>query len=397
MARFPTCRSILFMPLLALVAALAAHGAGEPGFTALKPGPWGHLEYQTMYLSVPDALIDEFPIPAPQPRWCFSNGSAAEVEAILIGAGLDHAVRDRLLADPRSHRDAEGIVSLFPSPAEVGSLPPATRSAIYRELAKYTQNPFLHDPICIPDGDIDAWLRGTNLPDAVVSLVKKVAYKDDDSLLFGDFAAVLGLAGSDGEARRWIKAITRTRAVVAYLTVDETSDLPALRRYWSANYHRKDSLPLLNATAELEHGGRIDLVHLLPPLPRRLAYAYTTPELDRIGQTPNCHWTSLNFFNYTRQNVLIDLKLAASQVLEDYEKVDGPPTFGDVLFFVDDQGNAYHSCVYLADELVFSKNGGNMVMPWIITRLADIKQLYLHGKPGAAINVFRRRWPAEED
>jgi len=173
--------------------------------------------------------------------------------------------------------------------------------------------------------------------------------------------------------------------------------MATLRRYWSADYHRKDSLPLLNAAAEMEHGGRIDLVHLLPPLPRRLAYAYTTPELDRIGQSPNCHWTSLNFFNYTRQNVFIDLKLAASQVLEDYDKVTGPNNFGDILFFLDQQGNAYHSCVFLADNLVFSKNGGNMVMPWIITRLDDIKQLYLHGRPGATIQTYRRRWPIEDE
>ncbi len=385
----------LAFALLALVPPLA-RAAATPGFKESQPGPWGRIEYQTIYLTAPEAILEDFPMPNPQPRWSFADSTPAVVRGLLAPTGLDDAVRDRLFADPRARRDEEGVFTLYPTIADIEALKPAVRDAIYRELAKHPKNNFHHDPVLVPDGNVDEWLRGTGLPDQMVALVHQLAWHDGDAMLFSDFQVLLGHAASDNEARRWIKILTRTRAVTADLKVDATDDLSVLRRYWSADYHRKDSLPMLNATAEMVGGGRLDLVHLLPPLPRRLAYAYTTPELERTGQTPNCHWTSLNFFNYTRQNIYLDLKFAASEVLEDYNRVTGPATFGDVLFFLDEKGNAFHSCVFLADDLVFSKNGGNTVMPWIITRLGDIKQLYLHGKAGASVVTFRRRWDEDD-
>ena len=394
---FMRLRRIVPFLLLPLLTVQMARGNNDPALKDIKAGPWGRIEYQTIYLTAPEAILDEFPMPNPQPRWCFADSTPAAVRELITTAGLDDVTRDRLFADPHARRDAEGVFTLFPTVTDVETLKPQVREAIYRELAKYTQNPFVHDAICVPDGDVDSWLQGSGLPDKIMAQIRQLVYHDGESLLFSDYRVLLSQAGSDNEARRWVKALTRTRAVIAYLKVDAADDLPALRRYWSASFHRKDSLPILNATAEMSGGGRLDLVNLLPPIPRRLVYAYITPELDRIGQLPNCHWTSLNFFNYTRQNIYVDLKLAASHVLEDYDRVTGPPAFGDVLFFLDEKGNAYHSCVFLADNLVFTKNGGNTVMPWIITLLSDVKQLYLHGRPGANIVTFRRRWPEEDN
>ncbi len=392
----PALPALLALALLTPFFARAAEASAAPAaLSQVKAGPWGRIEYQFIYLTTPEAVLDEFPTPNPQPRWCFPDSTATAVRGLLGNTGVDDALRDRLFADPRARCDAEGVFTLFPTVADIESLKPAVRTALYRELAKSALNAFHNEPTCVPDGDVDAWLRGTGLPDHIVTLIRELAWKDGDATLFSDYRALISHAGSDGEARRWIKLLTRTRSVVAYLKVDNTDDLAAVRRYWSANYHRKDSLPMLNATAETPGGGRLDLSHLLPPLPRRLAYAYTTPELDRTGQAPNCHWTSLNFFNYTPQNIYLDLKLAASHVLEDYERVASAPAFGDVLFFLDEKGNAFHSVVYLAEDLVFSKNGGNTVMPWIITRLGDLKQLYLHGKASSNIVTFRRRWPEE--
>jgi hypothetical protein len=233
------------------------------------------------------------------------------------------------------------------------------------------------------------------VPKNVVDIIGSLVYHNGSGCFFSDLRLVLKYAQSDAEARRWTKALTRVRGVVAELKVDSTDDLPALRRYWSADFHRNDSLPMLDAAAEIAGGAALDLTHLLPPLPRRLAYAYTSPDIERTGQTPNCHWTSLNFFNYTRQNILLDLKLATSAVLSDYNKVNEPYTFGDVLFFLNADGDAYHSCVYIADDLVFTKNGENEIMPWLLTRIDDVKQLYGR-EPGYKIVAFRRKWPEGE-
>jgi len=360
-----------------------------------KPGPWGRIEYQTLYLSAPLALMDEFPMPDIQPNWCFPGGTADSVRGFLTQAGLDAPTVQRLLGDPNAHRDAEGVFTVYPSVAELEALKPDVRATIYRELAKSPLNSFYYAPVCIPADSFEEWLGTGNFPTDVSDMIRKFVYRDGDAVLFSDFRAVLSHAPSDSEAHRWVRALTRVRCVLAYLKVDGTDDLTALKRYWSTNFHRKDSLPMLEAVADMPGGGKLDLTHLFPPLPRRLVYSYITPDIERTGQTPNCHWTSLNFFNYTRQNIFLDLKLASSQVLEDYERVPEANTFGDVLFFVDDQGSAYHSCVFIADNLVYTKNGENVMMPWILTRLEDVKQIYLR-KPGAKIVVYRHIWPEED-
>jgi len=77
--------------------------------------------------------------------------------------------------------------------------------------------------------------------------------------------------------------------------------------------------------------------------------------------------------------------------LEDYEEVTTPSEYGDILFVIDDQtGDAFHSCVYLAEDLVYTKNGRNQMSPWIISTLDDISRIYLSARKGH-IQGYRHR------
>ncbi len=379
---------------LALLLGLAAVTARAQNATVMhcQPGPWGRIDYHYVYLQPPDTILDEFPMPAPMSRWCFAGHNADWVKVFLASVGFDAATINRLVSDPRSAADEEGLITLFPTEADVLGLSADNRLTLYRELAKYTQNPYYHDPIFVPDGDVDAWLKDSGMPKPVLDVMHQLVYHDGSGYFFSDLRLMLKYAQSDSEARRWVKAITSVRAVVAQLHLDQSDDLATLRRYWSADFHRTDSLPILDGAAMVPGATTLDLIHLLPPIPRRLVYDYTSPDIERTGQTPNCHWTSLNFFNYTRQNILLDLKLATSHVLDNYEQVSPPYQFGDVLFFLTAQGDAFHSCVYIADNLVFTKNGENQIMPWLLTRIDDVKQLYGR-EPNYKIQAFRRKWP----
>jgi hypothetical protein len=365
------------------------HGETQP--QACKPGPWGRVEFQTIYLEAPDWVVEHFPVPSPQPRWSFPGATPASIRTILVRAGIDESNIERWLNDPRCRQD-EDALTIYPSVEEIEAMSSNARTVIYRELAKSGLNPYHKEPAVVPGSSVDEWLRGAKLEKSSVDLIRKLSYLDGDSLMFSDFAALVSHCDTDREARRLVKATTRTRTVLASLKVNAGDDLEALARYWTAGFRRKDILPMLESIAEQDGGGRIDLAHLLPPLPRKLIYTYPTPDLEISGRSPNCHWTSLNFFNYSPQDLYLDLKLAASRVLDNYAKPKGADLqFGDVLMFLDAAGNAHHSCVFVADDLVFTKNGENSAVPWILSRLDDVKQVYGR-QPGTKIEVFRRRW-----
>ena len=52
-----------------------------------------------------------------------------------------------------------------------------------------------------------------------------------------------------------------------------------------------------------------------------------------------------------------------------------------------DRDKITHSAVFLADDLVFTKNGQNYTMPWMIMRIADLRAMY----PNSNIVYIRRK------
>ena len=113
--------------------------------------------------------------------------------------------------------------------------------------------------------------------------------------------------------------------------------------------------------------------------------------MAKNGLLPDCHWTSLNFYNFDAHQYLLDSNLATSQVLSDFVPVEPPYEFGDILFFLDtDKGDAFHSCVHLADTLVFTKNGRNVLAPWVIMTLDNVKKIYLY-KGSGRVQAYRRK------
>ena len=114
----------------------------------------------------------------------------------------------------------------------------------------------------------------------------------------------------------------------------------------------------------------------LPPMARTYLYTFPTLESGAEGRLPDCQWTSLNFFHSTPHDYFLDARLTAARLNEAYETVEGPYRYGDVLEFIDGRGDAQHACVFLADNIVFTKNGEGMIKPWVLMWLADVKKLY---------------------
>ena len=122
---------------------------------------------------------------------------------------------------------------------------------------------------------------------------------------------------------------------------------------------------------------KIDVIHLLPASVRKILYTFPNPLLTENGYLPDCHWTSLNFFNAEPLERLSDPIQATQYTLENFRVVEAPYQCGDVLFFTDIKtGDAYHSCAYIADDIVFTKNGRSPLQPWVLMKIEQVKTLY---------------------
>jgi hypothetical protein len=113
----------------------------------------------------------------------------------------------------------------------------------------------------------------------------------------------------------------------------------------------------------------------LPPFARDRLYTYQLPPAP--GEPiMDCHWSTFNFCNVKPDNRFSSPAECGHYIDQNLYRIPQPGACGDVLLFLNDKGQIGHSAVYLADDLVFTKNGNNYTMPWIIMRIADLHAMY---------------------
>ena len=105
------------------------------------------------------------------------------------------------------------------------------------------------------------------------------------------------------------------------------------------------------------------------------------------GRLPDCHWTSLNFFEEEPKDLFLDSAKASEHLLSAYVAVDPPYKFGDVLCFLDG-GEGLHTCVQVADDIVLTKNGESILAPWTFMPLKDVDDVYRRS-PDTRVQGYR--------
>jgi hypothetical protein len=65
----------------------------------------------------------------------------------------------------------------------------------------------------------------------------------------------------------------------------------------------------------------------------------------------------------------------------DYYRVYGNYQLGDVAMFVKEGEQAFHSAVYIADDVLFTRCGNVSSQPWELMKLEDMKNFYPTVKP----------------
>ncbi len=115
--------------------------------------------------------------------------------------------------------------------------------------------------------------------------------------------------------------------------------------------------------------------------------------LAELGQPQlvNCFWTALNFFNEEPDERLVDPKVAVAQLKQNYFIVQDELQLGDIVAISDQHLNIFHVAVYLADNLVFTKNGYFSLAPWTIVPMDQLKGHFAEHAGDWHITYYRRK------
>ena len=354
---------------------LSANSSAKSAIETAPPGPWGQLEYTRVLIEPPEDFVPPF-YTTPQPlRWVFKNYTTAALDTLWQQAGLTPA-QSTALNDP-SRRTTNGSDLVLAPPAEtVLGLAPAARATIYAVLATFPENVPQRDPFRARVDAIEDWFEGDLLPAEIVALTRQLLYPRNGSLLFADHDLVLPKLATPAARVGYIKTRSRKSALLVQLQLAHGTDPSPIARYWGQGRRSKDVGPLLESLAQRPQGGAIDIVHLLPPFARRLLYTYPVPSDLPTDASRDCHWTSLNFYNDQPDDRFTQIDYVQEILLKDYYQLGGAPALGDVVMLVRPDGQGVHSCVYIAGDIVFTKNGAAFSVPWLLSRLENVVAFY---------------------
>ncbi|HUG90547.1 MAG TPA: hypothetical protein VML55_06920, partial [Planctomycetaceae bacterium] len=347
--------------------------------SSASPGPWGRLTISPLVISPPLELVsaDWGGWPPGPARWHFPGVSREEVEAFLLAAGM---ARDRVtavLATARPDADTGGLVAT-PDPELIRGLTPEIRSRLYSLLAKSTRNYDQSNAFRFFGSAPDPWLHGSLMSPESRRLVEPLIYQDGEFLSFSDVELVRSQVRDPAERQRIAKTLLRQSTMLVTLEVSDPSEIGGLAEYWGRGGRRTDIRPLLESLADAEPGRSIDIVHLLPTFARNHLYRYpkiSTADLNK-PLLANCLWSSLNFFRAVPDDRFLDVLTALDTLRRDYVVVESDFQLGDIVALLDEEGVVFHVAVYVADGLVFSKNGRSTVAPWILMPLERLKAYY---------------------
>ena len=104
----------------------------------------------------------------------------------------------------------------------------------------------------------------------------------------------------------------------------------------------------------------------------------------------DCHWTTFNFSNETPDNRFNNPDYALKYINENYYQIAEPSRYGDIVLLLNNRQEVKHSAVYLADDLVFTKNGSNYRQPWMIMRIADLLATYPASPPMQVVYIRKK-------
>lgn len=353
---------------------------------------WGDIHYTPIALDRPEEYFKADLTGAVQTAWVFRNHTEQQLHGLFSTLALPAATLAQLTN--RAHWEfLPRAIRVSPPPQAIVSLPPEARKQLYHLLAQNPENVLQATPFRFRADGFADWFAECGLPPEKIDLVRQLTYLDGASLCFADAPAFAQLATA-AETKALLKCLWRVSTFVMKLRVTPSTDVESMLAYWGATGAGKTYKPLIDSMSRVPAGSEINVSYFLPPFARLRLYTYPDPR-DPNVRRQDCFWTAMNFFNSTPDNGFFDPAYTQRALKAEYiQPRDDVQKFGDLLLLLGHDNQALHMCVYVADDVVFTKNGANPQQPWVLMRISEMLGEYEKAKPFEIVR-YRRVAPPQ--
>ena len=341
------------------------------------PGPWGKLQSTDVMIELPDEFIDLSQSGQSTNQWVFKGYTRDQIITLFRSANLPEASLSRLINEtPWAYGNNE--ITIYPRDAQILELSSESRATIYSALISIPENAEVMDPVWFRPEAFDHLMGESGLSPTSRALMKQLLYHTSKSplLLFADKDVALRQLPDDNERRLFIKTLARKPTLMVRLEIDKTSDAETLSDYWGVGGRRKDIMPLIESLQQVDGGWDLSLIYILPRFVRARLCTYPFPSTAANSVKEDCFWTAFNTFNIRPNDQFSDMNYVRKILDQDYYSIFEPSQLGDVILLTTSGNQAIHAAIYIADDIVFTKNGYNYTQPWLLMRRDDMIATY---------------------
>ena len=251
----------------------------------------------------------------------------------------------------------------------------SAREKFYSVLSVSEANLPQHDPFRFRPDSFERWLQQMDFSEQSEQWVRQLTYTQGGISCFCDGAIAQRLLSPE-EFHRLVHSLYGEQTFIMRLVITPQSDVEGIIRYWRKGGRAEAIRPLLQSMAKVRGGAALNISYLLPTFAevRLYTYADATKGFDAVKQ--NCFWTAMNFFNEDPDPQFVCAEKTRRALAKEYHSIRSQPVYGDLVVLEEPCGKPIHICVYLTDDVVFTKNGAGYIQPWVLMKIPDVVAYY---------------------
>jgi len=340
--------------------------------------PWGMLEFRRVPLEDRQQVLVDGAERLKPTRWHFIGCAPEQVLELFHSVGLT-GNQTAELGSTNHWECREGDCVISPTDDTLLTLSPTARAAIYGALARYSTNYGQFFPFRFA-GKVADRLGECGLAQDSLKQVESMAYTNCHLLSFCDLEP-LQRRLAPAEFSALTRALYSVPAVMLQVRIKASQDIDRLIQYWGAGGRAQRIRPLLDSLGGELGESAISVSYFFPPFARLRLYTFPDPSTDAAEAKQDCFYTALNFFSDKPDEGYLKVENTRRALVTDYTMVAGQPQFGDLLAVINGRGDALHVAVYVAADVVFTKNGANYLQPWTLMRIPDMMTYFPSEEP----------------